>query len=411
VAPYSPVSVNTPADPTQVQVLANGTAAGSPAAFVFDKEPLIPGGQPVWSTNIPPRNLNHFIPSGSTWQIKTGVAINNFGAIVATATCSGVDPLGVLPPAQFKLRNNANVFQGWDSTGWDEVTSKKDNPPATSVGVGKTNSLVKLMLPGYPLGNSLGLQLVVAQDGGQNLISLTNNTIWGPESDFNIVAGSAPGTATVNLQLQSTGQVILTLIVRVLAPQTVTIDIHVTTDSNSQGTNIPQPILSARTPAQVIAELNAVFGPQANITFQLGDTSPANIHYDPNQTGALDSTSASDFQLFPQPRPGHLQLYEIYNISATTGSDAGYTREGQGPCVVALGTANLADFAHEVGHALFLSTMNDPNFPYHDEGPWPVEFQAGQLGLMYHQHSDQMTNWIREYDWKKANETAATQYH
>ena len=116
IAPYSPVAINTPADPAQVQVLANGTSAGAPAAFVFDKEPLIPGGQPVWSTNIPPRNLNHFIAS-STWRINTGVALNNFGAIVATATCSGVDPTGVLFPADIKIAASPSNDTNYETDG------------------------------------------------------------------------------------------------------------------------------------------------------------------------------------------------------------------------------------------------------------------------------------------------------
>jgi hypothetical protein len=50
----------------------------------------------------------------------------------------------LLLPVQFKLKNDSNVFQGWDSTA---PPSQTGTVPWVSVAVGGTNSLVKLICP------------------------------------------------------------------------------------------------------------------------------------------------------------------------------------------------------------------------------------------------------------------------
>jgi hypothetical protein len=89
---------------------------------------------------------------------------------------------------------------------------------------------------------------------------------------------------------------------------------------------------------------------------------------------------------------------------------------GAGSCILAYGTATPLAWAHEVGHALGVSTMNPsptqsgPYSQYHDPGPWPIEFQTdglnvpGQVGVMFWQSLfPQNVNWIRQQDWIKAN--------
>jgi hypothetical protein len=64
-------------------------------------------------------------------------------------------------------------------------------------------------------------------------------------------------------------------------------------------------------------------------------------------------------------------------------------------------------YCHEVGHALGLSTKSVGIANSHDLGLWPQEFaHAGRLGLMTEFSSEKQGRWIREKDWKEANDKA-----
>lgn len=66
---------------------------------------------------------------------------------------------------------------------------------------------------------------------------------------------------------------------------------------------------------------------------------------------------------------------------------------------------NAWHFILEVGHGLELSTKKPD---HHDDGLWPTELPQGKTGLMFWA-VDNATYWIRQEDWKKANDSSTRQ--
>ncbi len=65
--------------------------------------------------------------------------------------------------------------------------------------------------------------------------------------------------------------------------------------------------------------------------------------------------------------------------------------------------ATLLTCAHEVGHALGLSTKAVGQANKHDLGAWPHEWaKDGRVGLIYPEATPKMQPWIRQEDWAEA---------
>ncbi len=288
--------------------------------------------------------------------------------------------------------------------------------------MGKTNSIVKLT------GATDDLELVV-DTSSTDYISISNQTIInGSDTNFDIagIKDSTPlaNGATVILQKRSTKAKLLTLHIHVLTPTTINTNVFYAFDDRdvvkaSRFTNPP-------TPNAIKSEIDATYEDQACITFTINAGNPFTISqcyggfaaegacYKNRASGVGSFTSAevvikaADQAGFNTTKTLNIIVVKDVREDVAGGGYAaplGLTNFGA-PYPFINASAPIATFAHETGHSLTLSTKIDPaTNQHHDIGKGP----DGKFGLM---HPKGGSRWIRQEDWRKANNYArGTVYH
>jgi|GEM_PF-5676666 len=301
----------------------------------------------------------------------------------------------------------------------------------------KTNNIVKLVAEGVTTES--GLELVV-DTASSSYLSLSNQTITGPETSFTITGNADSKNAglagaKIILRKKNTTEALATLHVHVLPLRTVFFDVFYAWDDR-----ISTSIISPDTmPAAAIGnKLNEIYGSQANINFTLRKTANLSKCY-----GGIANDGNSYVDYYAVQTAKYSNLWSIQpqvSVILEKGGQSDPTSNVHKIFVVkhlvkreydaafaetitnAIGTtwrtfsilnvnARMNTSAHEVGHGLGLSTKAQGNQDSHDLGPWPLQIQGGvadipkQPGLMAESNGG---NWLRQEDWKKANEIAGS---
>ena len=307
----------------------------------------------------------------------------------------------VAPPAEFKLRDDSNVFQGWDSSG-----EPKGYSPSTIVGVSNTNSLVKLVLSDSAA--NMNLELVVDSDS-QQYISLngtsTSIPIKSKETNFDIKGLKATGNldAQIYLRVAATqggkpGHPLAALNVVVLPPKTIHVEVFYCS-ADKKDTKNPNPNPNTALPNNVptaqaiVNELNATFNPQANVNFVLDNSFSLNDI--PNVFAANGGLPYPDVNspAFQQPyellekasfeserqKTTDYRIFVVNHINSDTA--AGFTVAPEYNFSFLNANVPILGFAHEAGRALEIpvaGVMDEDGGPF-DEGPWPLELKTDGL--------------------------------
>lgn len=378
-------------DPYQVKVYyLNGSTeipiATSPTYSGFDKK--------SWTDNalgfqITPAQL---VSAGNNPIFVAFVPVGNntYGTLI--------DKVNLLV-AEFKLKDPADVFKGWDNT---------DDEPWTSVGVGQTKSIVKFV------GGNSEYELAV-DSGSAKYLSIANEAVTGGDTNFTITGiadSNASGVKGAQIIFRKKGKTsaLATLHVHVLPPRIVDVKVYHASD-DFQG-RVPLSALPANIPtvAQIVNALNDVYKEQANITFVPLSPNPVIIN-------KCKDGFASDGKCYDRTVPGNTVNYtDNVRKYADTGNHfkffivADVVGPGiEGPKTRGLSvrpsensivdaTAPLSVFPHEAGHALNTGSDIYPHEPDYALGPYDVK------PLM---HETSGSNWIRKRDWRASNTQAA----
>jgi hypothetical protein len=394
------------------------------------------------------QDLNQFLPAG--WTVLRALDILNDGRILVMASqavtttdangnpsTANVPRSAVLAPVVgFKLRDNGNVNKGWDSTGKE---------PWTVVGTGSTSTLVKLAVaPGMVGTISANHDIAVAPDS-TDYISVSNvvATDTGINFDITGINQTSPTRNTISFAAQiflrpksSAGSPpaspVTTLNVRVFAPKEIKLDVFYVHDPAIPATAIPS---SAPTASAIRDQLNAVFGPQANLRFEHRTTAtlscpgafdangkftlPSVTHWGPADRVPgfpLDIVRVAANAASQYPTASGIQIFVIGGTMHYTPDPNvfGVGHETLGWCFIEANRATSLTYPHEVGHALGLSiAFKDENrmrsIPStsadgaHDYGPWPSERSSpADTGLMFREPTH-FTPWISQQDSMEAN--------
>jgi hypothetical protein len=317
----------------------------------------------------------------------------------------------LLQPYRFELRHEneaVDVFRGWDNTGAE---------PWTSVGVGKTNTIIRLNLVGFTPELAALLELV-PKAGSEAFVSLENQTIAGQETRFDIDGTAATptdaGCQIVVREKAKPANVSKPLNVHVLAPRVVNFAVYHAWDKTNAKSEFAKVL---PTPAAIKEELNTTFTDQTNITFNLCREEIQNFKncsdviwtdgkcYARTRAGR----SLNDTELLTKkaaeaaPGPGnHLKLFVV----------KGVVLPGEGPIVglakrpgswgILAEDASVRVYSHEAGHALGLTALPAPDGEAHEmagvQGPNQVK------PLMRRKSGG--TSWMRQEDWFEANDKA-----
>ena len=334
-----------------------------------------------------------------------------YGTLTSTPTKNSPAQKGKFVEPEFKLRNAADIEKGWDDTGKE---------PWTSVGVGKTNSLVKLV------GDINGYELAV-DDDSTSYLSVGNETTTNGEKTFTIT-----GIADSN-NLGSNGAKILyretatkttkaTIHVHVLPQRAVNINVYLASDNR-----IPQSQVTSTPPSigAISDELNSTYNDQANIYFTALSSSSTVINncYDPVSgvggfasdgnlyTYAVHGAGIPDYE-YITGKAGTGNIMRIFVVNSIVAGSydknnqfvqsfpLGFTNYGD-PISFIKASADIVVYPHEVGHALGLTSLALPAGDHHEadgtKGPndsKPLMLRTGG------------SHWIRQQDWRKANTQA-----
>ncbi len=402
------------------------------------------------------QGLQDLVGQNNPWSGISGYYINDSGEIsgVADYTPTGTsDPIPagehavlIIDP-DFKLINDANVFQGWDSP-----YSSSDKTAWTSVGVGATNTNIKLTLPANAA--KLNLECVVDdQDSGYSAtyISLKSVTLQGGDNNLSITGLKAMTPTLINDQAQATVQPadivlrvkgtttpILKLNVVVLPQVNIAVDIfyaYVPKTNSAYPQGFPTDLTALST--KIIQHLNQYYTSQTQVNFIPGSSNilpnvlpPALLSGDfDSKTGLLDiddndPVNGSVKNLIAQTGALNLpstriKLFIVKGINVTN-TTLPFLAASSAPTSFVPALVDTNDFfitcAHEIGRDLNIPSGSAVDSNSFDIGQWPLEFKddlyetnaanpmgiPGQTGLMSHNTGAQ-TPWIRHEDWLEAN--------
>jgi hypothetical protein len=341
------------------------------------------------------------------WNL-TALKSNKHGVyLIVGESPTGQKITALLQPLRFELRVNADPARGWDDTGTE---------PWTSVGVGKTKSIVTLNLRSMTpeLGNMLE---IVPKPGSEGFVSLQNQTIEGQATEFSITGIAATpitGCQIIVREKAHPEKISKPLNVSVLPPRIVNFGVY-----HAWAQTIPASILPANLPTvQAIKdELNNTFADQANITFN--PCLPGIVQFDDcadvigpkgqcinvvkGKTGKtyvqLLTEKASEAQ------GKHLKLFVIKDIvpADMDPKTIGLAMRQNSWCVME-GGVTMDVYSHETGHALGLTVNRSRKGDFHEDdgvdGPDRVK------PLMSRTSGN--SRWLRHQDWFEANTRAAT---
>ncbi len=382
------------------------------------------------------------------WRVLRALDIRNDGTILAEVTWDDPSPTSagvpsgnvvghvalLAPELEFRLRHPTDdIAKGWDYTGYNRWR-------VTSVGTGKTNNIIKVNIPAALDPNKF---VVEVPPDSQDLIEIISSTVVAPNRNshpavdgsilFEIrgkkateLSAGKPG-AIVNLRAKDKPGTIQLIHVRVFDERPIKVDIFFVTNASFSATVIS----SHPTADAIVAHLNTVYNPQANITFSLGQTSDVHVGTgsasapaaervfessgrlkvpDPighDWTNSSDTMSAAIAKVIAQAQLDHprqtntIRIFAVNSILYVSGADSFTNKNGQNDrnfyCVVKA-ASGLSVYAHEVGHSLGLSHQTR-NFP-----------EEVAVGLMYPNVDGDAQLWLNQDDWVLANKTADAKY-
>lgn len=312
----------------------------------------------------------------------------------------------LMMPVDFKLRDDADVVNGWDSTEAEDWTS---------VGVGKTNSIVRLSILGATVDLGKYYELTPELSSAANL-SLQSNIIAGQTSDFNITGTGATPThgGEIVVKNKQNQEIAGTLKVHVLEQDTIPTSIFYVYDDRDLASRFSIALSSTA----IIQALNEIFTDQANVTFSLHSSGTVDVEQIPHPFGSpqhprlfgtggsISKDSLNKLRELTDkltPTPAKLSILVVKDIrEARVGG--GTIADPLSASIIIENTANKFIYGHEVGHAVRLASKMQGNMNSHDLGPWPKELiDQNKIGLMYEEALPSMSIWIRAKDWKASN--------
>ncbi|GAA5126806.1 hypothetical protein JIN84_09405 [Luteolibacter yonseiensis] len=318
----------------------------------------------------------------------------------------------VITSPVFKLRDNADIHSGWDNT---EV------PYWTSVGVGKTKSIVRLRFPGAATGDLGSKFELVPHPDDTGKLGITNAAITQENTDFKvngIAATGEDGTRIVLRAKAAPNPIAITLKAHVFDAVALSTGVFHIRDARNAHTAFA----SKRHAALYVGEMNKAFQDQCNITFNLTSQGDINMQYgdapspgpgeNPPELPAIFNTNGA----FPwdTARPAvyaevsdatgvKVPIFIVENLAVASSPDMVGIVGGDRKEVYLKSSVEAIGAAHETGHLLFLSTRAEGQGNSHDLGPAPAELSGEPL---MRPSETGLTSWMRRKDWYKANEKA-----
>lgn len=315
--------------------------------------------------------------------------------------------------------------KGWDTTGTDLWR-----------GLAKDET-TSVRLVGFPEKRKVVLDLLeIAAIEGAGNVTLSGQTLPLSGDTFQIKGNSATSEEGARIVLRLAAEphtIFASMRVHVFEKQEVPVTIYRIYDSRDPGTEFS----GGPSDADIIAKMNETYLQQGNIhfydngsssTYDIGyDKSgwphvplPANIHYfindHLNQLLVAPAWEMTRKGIYGKPAPAKIMIYVVKNfedsnvLGFTSAIDPSPTSTtlARG-CFVHL-AAPISTYAHEMGHAIGLSTQKVGQAGSHDHGPWPSSFNAQlpfKTSLMYDHHDPiRSTLWTRREDWWKATKTS-----
>jgi hypothetical protein len=315
-----------------------------------------------------------------------------------------------------------------------------------------TNNFVKIVFPSDSVAKVCHLTVTAGSSAISSVTDASGNDLLGDSSRFAsketvlTIKGTNTTTNPVSATLQVaglSGTSVPTLHVDVMPVRNISLGIYYVTDTNSIGTpSVPGTELPYGVPdsGTIVSNLNRIYQ-QAAVTFT-ADVSSATttIPYDVNRDGYLQdlstSSNNSECSILNTVAKAKLNVVIVGKLAyngTKSAANVGGIYPGSGNIVYVF-AQKLAEgnplhvvdtnifynaIAHEIGHALTLSTRTDPNLAdgfseagaplNHDPGKFPrvTSPETGisrMSGLMYW-HLNEFY-WMRHADWEKANQQA-----
>ena len=318
---------------------------------------------------------------------------------------SGQNGIYTVVPAEFELRYDQDVIQGWDST-------KRDDWMA--VGVGKTSGIARLWLKGISEEAAKKLELVVDK-GSEGYIRLQNNVINNDFTEFEVTGlkATSPLGCKILLKPKDRNETITTLHVNVFNKVEVKVAIYNVIDGRSQHANTE--FARVISDPDIEKKLNEIYGPQANLNFKVILSKNLKMGVNPADPLFFDPDGKFDYDTFRQEvitkanTPAHvLPIFFVKEL--VDSSKIGVTNTAQTDCFINNIAGCDITAAHEIGHYYNLSTMKQGQANLHDMGPWPQElinaFGTAKTGLLHETGGITQANWLRQNDWIEANAKA-----
>jgi hypothetical protein len=313
--------------------------------------------------------------------------------------------------------------KGWDNTGTDLWR-----------GLAKDET-TSVRLEGFPEKRKVVLDLleIAAIEGSVN-VTLSGQTLPLSGDTFQVkgISATSKEGARIVLRLAAAPHTIFaSMRVHVFEKQEVPVTIYRIYDSRDPGTEFS----GGPSDADIIAKMNETYLQQGNIhfydngsssTYDIGyDKSgwphvplPANKHYflndHLNQILVAPAWDMTRKGIYGKPAPAKIIIHVVKNFEDS--NVLGFTSAKDPPpasvtlargCFVQL-AAPISTYAHEMGHAIGLSTQKVGQADSHDHGPWPSSFNSQlpfKTSLMY-DHNDPIRSnlWTRRQDWWEAND-------
>lgn len=315
--------------------------------------------------------------------------------------------------AAFKVQDGEDkINQGFDPVRLPD--DPEDAPPWASVWIGGTNEVVKLVIT--PAEDASDVELQIVDGDGFALVSPMNDFTQA-ETNLTLTGLGVTdiGEATINAVCKSTGEVLATLKVMALPPQTIQLGIYRVIDPNSPGT---QDVGEMEADA-IVTTLNEIYK-QAAISFSLAGSETVEAPYDtqPKDGKMQLETAAFEFNAVPyQSLAGAVKLFLVKKSGTVYPTHPQYYLRAHGleslGNIAVLFVQNIGEpvdlvAAHEIGHLLTIPKKST-GMDSHDEPPWP----EGTEGLMESGFDESGSpisapgKWMRHQDWKEANEAAS----
>ncbi len=305
-------------------------------------------------------------------------------------------------------------------------------PVWTSVVSGSTSSVVAFTCPAS-IASTLSLHVTSGTQYGA-LVSPGDSSALSSGSTNITISESAGLTSVETLTIQpcTSGTQSLagpSLNAYVLPARTVSVGIYDVIDLTSSNTYDVvggiKTLANAPSNQTIINTLDDIFK-QAGVSFQLTGSGVESVAYDVNKDGKTDEDEATTITQNLSSLPGVIHIYLTKSSGVHYGDNStSYVRAFTGgngnlpynmlfvnTIIAAGGAVDLIE-AHEMGHALGLTTRN-PDDDHHDPGPFP----NGTAGLMESGAPNSVTGaepanpgrWLPHEDWKAANDSAKN-YH